>query len=159
MRQPLATAALVFTIVGTLILGPVGYLWNGMAEDLKKKVDNTTLQLMIQKDREALARHTEDIKERELKDEKQDTAILENQKTLIIYQQALKAPTSLKAKMLPNVGILKKNTTPTNDSAVIYNKKPIPPELFAKYLELPEDIQIKYKKYLHAKGYDTAGLD
>jgi len=40
-RQPLATAALVFTIVGTLILGPVGYLWNGMAEELKSvKVEN-----------------------------------------------------------------------------------------------------------------------
>ncbi len=34
-RKPIATAALIFTMVVTLILGPVGLLWNGMTEEMK----------------------------------------------------------------------------------------------------------------------------
>ena len=141
IKQPIATVAVILTMIGMFVLGPIGYLWNGMAEELKKKVDNQTLQLMIQKDREALMRQSEALKEKERIDQQQDTAIIENQKTLILYQQALKMSKTI---------IQPKN--------VELNKKPIPPELFVKFLKLDAEVQVKYKKYLEHKGYDISGL-
>ena len=76
--------ALILTMVGMFVLGPIGYLWNGMAEELKKKVDNETLKLMIQKDRDALKRH-------ETKNREQEQAIVENQKAIqvLLREQAV----------------------------------------------------------------------
>lgn len=150
-KSPVATFAVILTLVGMFVVGPIGYMWNGMAEELKKKVDNQTLQLMIQKDREALQRQAEELKEREKKDQTQDAAILENQKTLIM----LRAPQAVKVTPSPNMKTVKK-AEPQN--TIVEGKKPIPPDLFAKYFELAPEVQVKYKKYLEAKGYDVSGL-
>ena len=62
-RQPIATAAIILTIVGMFVLAPVGALWNGMAEELKKKADNTTVILLIQQQKQENDRQWEEIKE------------------------------------------------------------------------------------------------
>jgi len=140
-RQPIATAAVIITLIGMFVLGPVGVIYNGMSEELKKKVDNKTLQLMIEKDREALKRQEDALKEKGKKDETQDAAIIENQKTLLLIRQKNISLTELK-----NVGVK------------IVEKKPLPPDFFEKYVKMPPEIQIKYKKYLESRGYDTNGL-
>jgi ABC-type lipoprotein release transport system permease subunit len=136
--------AIILTVIAMFVLGPVGVIYNGMTEELKKKVDNTTLQLMIQKDREALQRQEDALKERQKKDDKQDAAIVENQKTLMILRQQAQPQTS------------------TTNSRVVKiqeeNKKPLPPEFFEKYLTMTPEVQAKYKKYLESRGYDVEGL-
>jgi len=134
--------AIVLSVIAMFILGPVGVIYNSMSEEIKKKVDNETLQLMIQKDREALQRQEEALKQKDSKDEKQDAAIIENQKTLLLLRQ----PTGLKVK---------ETETIREVSSV---KKPLPPDLFEKYYSLKPEVQVKYKKYLEAKGYDVEGL-
>ena len=135
--------AVILTIVAMFVLGPVGVIYNGMTEELKKKVDNSTLQLMIEKDREALKRQDEALKEKGKKDEKQDAAIIENQKTLIMLREkAIIAKPS-------NMKIVTKTKV---------EKKALPPDFFEKFIKLEPEIQAKYKRYLEARGYDTEGL-
>jgi hypothetical protein len=145
-KAPIATAAVILTMIGMFVLGPIGYIWNGMTEELKKKVDNTTLQMMIQKDREAIARQTEELKEKDQKDAKQDAAIIENQKTLIMLTSPQVVPFKKKVEVEESY------------IAPKMEKKSIPPELFVKYWELKPEIQVKYKKYLEHQGYDVSGL-
>jgi len=150
-RQPIATAAVILTLIGMFVLGPVGVIYNGMSEELKKKVDNKTLQLMIQKDREALQRQETALKEKGAKDEKQDAAIIENQKTLIMIRQratVLDAPKSVKVKSSGQI----------SSSQVRNDKRVLTPEQFEKIMKLSPEVREKYKKYLEAKGYDTTGL-
>lgn len=137
--------AIILTIVAMFVLGPVGVIYNGMTEELKKKVDNTTLQLMITKDREALKRQSDELKEKEKKDEKQDAAIIENQKTLIMLRQQ-------------NVAISTPKNMEISKEIKKVEKKPLPPDFFEKFIKLDPEIQAKYKKYLEARGYDTDGL-
>ena len=149
-RQPIASAAVIITLIGMFVLGPVGVIYNGMSEELKKKVDNKTLQLMIQKDREALKRQETALKEKGAKDEKQDAAIIENQKTLIMIRQRAAAPTAPKSVVIKDTSRIKAS------SAV--RKKPLPPDFFEKFIKLTPEVQEKYKKYLKARGYDIEGL-
>jgi ABC-type lipoprotein release transport system permease subunit len=149
-RQPLATAAVILTLVGMFVLGPVGVIYNSMSEELKKKVDNKTLQLMIQKDREALQRQEAALKEKGVKDEKQDAAIIENQKTLIMIRQKATVLDSPKRVVIKDTSRIKES------SSVV--KRPLPPDFFEKFIKLEPAIQERYKKYLEAKGYDIEGL-
>ena len=149
-KQPIATAAVIITLIGMFVLGPVGVIYNGMSAELKKKVDNKTLQLMIQKDREALQRQEAALKEKGKKDEKQDAAIIENQKTLIMIRQRAAAPTAPKSVVIKDTSRIKAS------SAV--RKKPLPPDFFEKFIKLTPEVQEKYKKYLKARGYDIEGL-
>ena len=149
-RQPLATAAVILTLVGMFVLGPVGVIYNSMSEELKKKVDNKTLQLMIEKDREALKRQEAALKEKSAKDEKQDAAIIENQKTLIMIRQKTAAPTA------PKSVVVRESSKIKASSAV--KKKALPPDFFDKFIKLEPEVQEKYKRYLKARGYDVEGL-
>ena len=135
--------ALILTLVAMFVLGPVGVIYNSMSEELKRKVDNKTLQLMIEKDREALQRQDAELKEKGKKDEKQDAAIIENQKTLIMIRQrtAISKPSNMKI---------------VTKTKVV--KKPLPPDFFEKFIKLEPEIQAKYKKYLESRGYDIEGL-
>ena len=65
-RQPIATAAVILTIIGMFVLGPIGALWNGMAEELKKKADNETIIMMLRQNKETDDRQWEAIKENRL---------------------------------------------------------------------------------------------
>jgi len=145
-RQPIATAAVILTMVGMFVLGPVGVIYNSMSEELKRKVDNKTLQLMIEKDREALKRQEEALQKKQEKDEKQDAAIVENQKTLLMLRQQ-------------TVIVPPKNAEVKTESTITrVEKKPLPPDIFEKYINLKPEVQAKYKKYLESRGYDTEGL-
>ena len=148
--------ALILTLVAMFVLGPVGVIYNTMSEELKKKVDNKTLQLMIEKDREALKRQGDALKEKGQKDEKQDAAIIENQKTLIILRQqqsTIKAPSSVQIKDSNITG-----PRATVSKKVTQRKPELTPAQFEKYLTLKPEIRAKYKKYLMSRGFDVSGL-
>lgn len=61
-RQPIASLAVVLTLIGMFVLGPVGVLWNGMAEELDKKADNETVIMLMQQMKEINDRQWEEIK-------------------------------------------------------------------------------------------------
>ncbi len=140
-KKPIASIAVILTIVGMFILGPLGVIYNSMSEELKQKVDNTTLQLMIEKDRDALKRQ-------EVKNEGQEKAIIENQKAI---QKILIRQESTKSGKKENI---KKEAPDLN----FLEKMVIPPEMFEKYMKLKTKLKSQYKEYLTNKGYDTEGL-
>ena len=152
-RQPIATAAIILTLIGMFVLGPVGIIYKSMSEELKKKVDNETLQLMIQKDREALQRQEAALKEKGVKDEKQDAAIIENQKTLIMIREKNAAIEAPKSVVIRDTSEIKASTSIRKEE-----KKPLPPDFFEKFIKLAPAVQERYKRYLEAKGYDVEGL-
>jgi len=51
-RKPIATIAVVLTIIGMFVLGPVGAIYNGMTEELKKKADYDTVILILKQQKE-----------------------------------------------------------------------------------------------------------
>jgi hypothetical protein len=51
-KSPVATMAVILTIVITFILGPVTIIYNGMAEDLKEKANNETILLYMKQQKE-----------------------------------------------------------------------------------------------------------
>ncbi len=141
-----AVVSIILTVVIVFVLGPVGVIYTGMSEELKKKVDNSTLQLMIQKDREAIKRTEEGAVKRDKAVEENRNAIIENQKVLIMIQQR------------PSVAL-------TGPRATIKPKEPpqraklvLTPEQFERYLKMGPDVQVKYKTYLESRGYDISGL-
>ena len=51
-RQPIATAAVILTVIGMFVLGPIGAVYKGMTEELKKKANNETVILYMQQQKE-----------------------------------------------------------------------------------------------------------
>lgn len=62
-RQPIATAAVILTIIGMFVLGPIGALWNGMAEELKKKADNETVIMLMKQQKENDDRQWQELRD------------------------------------------------------------------------------------------------
>ncbi len=143
-RKPIATISVVLVMIGMFVLAPIGVIYDSMSEEIKtikaEKASRETIQQMLINQEILIKQNKEEGKERDVKNEKQDTAILENQKTLI----------ELRVNKLRIIKAEPKK---------VIKKKPIPPVLFEKYLLLKPEIQIKYKKYLGNKGYDTEGLE
>ena len=48
MRKPFATISIVLALLSALVFAPIGFLYDGVTEELNQKVDNKTLQLMLQ---------------------------------------------------------------------------------------------------------------
>jgi len=115
-RKPIATAAVVLTIVGMFVLTPVGAIYEGMSEELKQKANNETVLLYMKQQKET--------------DDRQWKAIERN----------LESP---------------KKQVEVNR---VIKKKVLTPEQFEKYLTMPPEVQVKYKKYLEAIGYDISGM-
>lgn len=151
-RKPIATVAVILTIVATFVLGPVGVIYNSMSEELKnvrskvevvqkEKVDNTILK-------EALNDLKEERRDRNKKAEKRDDAIQQNQQAIqkILIRQELAAPKGLKlmGKSI-QVDTKKEKTTLT-------------PQQFEKYLSMSPEVRVKYKKYLKETGNDVSNL-
>ena len=117
--QKPAWVSIVVTIVVVLVLGPVGVIWNGMAEEQKQN-------------RSAIVQNQLAIKE-----------------LLTRQQMMLQTP---------------KNLTITGPNATIKKVEPeekkhiLTPEQFEKYLNMPPEMQAKYKKYLESRGYDVDGM-
>jgi cell division protein FtsX len=146
-RKPIATVAIILTIVATFVLGPIGVIYNSMSEELKnvrskvevvqkEKVDNTILK-------EALDDLKEERRDRNKKAEKRDDAIQQNQQAIqkILIRQELSVPKSLKIMGSKSV-----------------QKLALTPEQFEKYILMSPKIRAKYKKYLKETGKDTSGL-
>jgi len=51
-KNPIATWAVVLTMVGMFILGPIGVIYKTMAEDLKAKANNETVLLYMKQQKE-----------------------------------------------------------------------------------------------------------
>ena len=51
-KRPIATAALILTVIGMFVLGPIGAIYKGMTEELKKKANNETVILYMQQQKE-----------------------------------------------------------------------------------------------------------
>lgn len=150
-RKPIATAAIILTIVATFVLGPIGVIYNSMSEELKnvrnkvevvekEKVDNTILK-------DALDDLKEERKDRNKKAEKRDEAIQQNQQAIreILIRQELAGPKGLKI-----MGKVVENNTK--------EKTTLTPEEFEKYISMSPKVRVKYKKYLKESGKDISGL-
>ena len=51
-RRPIATIAVLLTMVSMFVLGPIGIIFNGLTENLKKKANNETLLLYMEQQKE-----------------------------------------------------------------------------------------------------------
>ena len=50
-RKP-AVVSIILTVIIVFVLGPVGFIFNGMTEELEKKADNETVILLIKQIKE-----------------------------------------------------------------------------------------------------------
>jgi len=91
-RRPIASIAVILTMIGMFVLGPVGAIYNGMTEELKGKADNATVILLIEQIKENDKRQWEEIKS----NRQQKVAISAPKNTQIVKSQAIK----LKVKQL-----------------------------------------------------------
>jgi hypothetical protein len=51
-RKPIATAAVILTVIGMFILGPIGAIYTGLSEELKEKANNETVLLYMKQQKE-----------------------------------------------------------------------------------------------------------
>jgi len=51
-NRPVATAAVILTMIGMFVLGPVGVIYKSMAEQLKAKANNETVLLYMKQQKE-----------------------------------------------------------------------------------------------------------
>ena len=164
-RQPAATAAVILTLVGMFVLGPVGYLWNGMAEEMKAvkaKVEEVQKEKATNEDvKAALEELKAQRKDQAVADKEQNDKLQTNQlaiKEILTRQEMITAPGGFK---------FRKKETPKDSPKIeaskdvfFMKKKPIPPDYFVKIqaIENPE-ARANYLKYLKHKGYDIEGLE
>ena len=137
-KNPIATIAVILTMIGMFVLGPIGAIYNGMTEELKQKVDNKTLQLMIEKDRA-------EIKRQQKENEKQGQAIVENQKAiqeLLIYQK-VRIPNSSTAPSKPSI---QSRTAYVVQDGTDGEKVMISKEVIEFYLQLDEKQREQFIK-------------
>jgi len=147
-RKPIATVAIILTIVATFVLGPIGVIYNSMSEELKnvrskveivekEKVDNIILK-------ETLNDLKVDRRDRNKKAEKRDEAIQQNQQAIqkILIRQELAAPKGL-------------NIT---SEVIKKEKSTLTPEQFKMYMSMSPKVRDKYRKYLKETGKDVSGL-
>ena len=162
-RQPIATAAVILTLVGMFVLGPVGYLWNGMAEELKAvKAEVKELEkdkATNENVKEALNELKEQRKETQGSIKEQNNAIQKNQVAIerILIRQELLPPGGFKLKGKSD-GPPAESTKEKVNRIVKQEKPVLTPEQFERYMEMKPEIQAKYKKYLESRGYDINGL-
>ena len=60
-RKPIAPAAVVLTIIGMFVLGPIGVIYETMSEELKGKANNETVILLIEQIKENDERQWKEI--------------------------------------------------------------------------------------------------
>lgn len=88
-KRPVATAAVILSIIGMFVLGPVGAIYKGMTEELKKKADYETVILIL--------------KQQEKKDDRQWKEIERNRnnKQTISTPKNMKVVTGAKIVLTP----------------------------------------------------------
>ena len=166
-RQPIATWAVVLTMVSMFVLGPIGYIFNGFTEELKdvkekvaavekEKVDNENLKETLTELKEQRAETKEVL-------EQQNESIRTNQMAIqeILIRQEMITPPSGLSILAPKPA---SKEAPANTNTVmpktvtIKEKKTLPPEYFERYLDMTPERQERYKVYLERRGYDVEGL-
>jgi len=170
-RQPIATAAVILTMVAMFVLGPIGYLWNGMAEEMKvvkAKIEEVQKEKATNEDvKAALEELKAQRKEQAAADKEQNNKLQTNQlaiKEILTRQEMLTAPKGFELRDRPkDAGVTDtpRSTKPKETKMAtlkVPEKKTIPPEQFEKYLEMKPENQERYRKYLERRGYDTDGL-
>lgn len=86
-KQPVATFAVLLTIIITFVLTPVGVIYDGMSEELEKKADYDTLILIMKQQKEKDDRQWEEIKNNR---QSQQTAIQPPKNVQIVQPEAIK---------------------------------------------------------------------
>jgi len=61
-RKP-AVVSIILTVIIVFVLGPVGFIFNGMTEELEKKADNETVILLIKQIKENDDRQWKEIEQ------------------------------------------------------------------------------------------------
>lgn len=123
----IANPNIIVPILGIIIFGLIGTVYTSVAEELKQKVDNKTLQLMIEKDRDQI---------NDLKEYNKETqgAIKKNQEAIqkLLIQQAIISPAS----------------KPVRDSNIVEveDKPPLTPKEFKEYLQLSTEERAAFRK-------------
>jgi len=153
---------LLTPIIFAIFIGLVTFIGNGFSEDIRevkeqvkvveqKKVDNKTLQLMIQK-QEMLIQHQRDEAEKQRAlDSKKFEDIQRTQSKTLDRIEAIQAPQKLIVQPQP-VPVEKTKRLPSSSSCTLT------PDEFERYMNMKPDIQIKYKIYLERKGRDVSDL-
>lgn len=78
-KNLIATSAIILTVIGMFILGPIGVIYNGLTEDLKNKANNETVLMYMKQQKET--------------DDRQWKAI----------EQQIQTPKQLPHKVTPNI--------------------------------------------------------
>lgn len=129
-EKPIATAAIILTIITTFVLGPIGIIYNSMSEDLEKKVDNQTLQLMLKNQQVLIEQNKEEAKKQREEDAKKFESLQKSQQeTLQIIQK-----------------IQLKEVVPQAVKRV--EQSALTPEVIKYYFSLPKDKQEDFR-HLH----------
>lgn len=147
-------------IIFALFMAMATFIGNGFSEDLKelkstvkevddRKVDNTTLQLMIknqailiQQQKEEAARQREEDSKKFEKIQQTQTEALKQIQTI----QMQRVYTPIEPQVV------------TKGSSSISTKEVLTPEEFDRYINMKPDVQVKYKRYLEKIGKDVSGL-
>jgi len=84
-QKPLATIAVILTIIGMFVLGPIGAIYKGMTEELKKKADYETVILILKQQKEKDDRQWEEINR-----QRQQTTVSKPKNLEIVRPKAIK---------------------------------------------------------------------
>lgn len=147
---------LITPIVFAIIVGLAGLVFTGLKEnvgalasDLKDKVDNKTLQLMIEKQDMIIQHQREEADRQRQEDSKKFEQIQRTQSKTLDRIEAIQAPKGLMMKSAaPPPKIVREN--PSGDI--------LTPDEFEKYIMMDPRVREKYKQYLQSKGKDVSGL-
>lgn len=149
---------LITPIVFAIIVGLAGLVFTGLKEnvgalasDLKDKVDNKTLQLMIEKQDMVIQHQREEAEKQRQMDAEKFQMIQQTQTKTLERIEAIQVPQRLSIGTSLNPSIITKSSKIKTDDALT-------PEEFERYMKMDPEIQIKYKKYLQEKGRDVSGL-
>jgi len=100
-RQPIATAAVILTIVGMFVLGPIGAIYKGLTEELKQKANNETVLLYMKQQKEVDDRQWKAI-ETQLQQKRTRSAIATGTPKLVLtpeqFEKYLKMPPDIQVK-------------------------------------------------------------
>lgn len=129
------SAPIIAPILAAVVFSLIGIVYNSIAEELKQKVDNKTLQLMIEKDRDQLSALEESNKETQQVLKQNQEAI----RKLLIESQVQKALKDAAPKAEPASESFVPKTAETKPEVYITK------EIFEFYMNLPDDQKRSFR--------------
>jgi hypothetical protein len=125
--------SIITPIIAAVIFSLVGVVYKGIAEELNKKVDNQTLQLMIEKDRD-------ELKTLKQFNSKQQEAIEQNQEAIRDLLTDKKVKEALKEAGSDSKKIMDSIKAPPEKEVYITK------EVFDFYIQLPPEQKENFRK-------------